>query len=119
MASPTTTRSGTLRWIGGNDIDLRQSIPNPSEAVLQQPGDDAPCVWLGSGDTLNCVGHTKIEQTLTIPGLNLSSGSGDRLAVAGDTAVVVRKQNQVARIDLESQRMADDNVASVPAGRRS
>ena len=40
------------------------SIPNASEAVLQEPGDDAPCVWLGVGDTLVCVGATGIDHTL-------------------------------------------------------
>jgi large repetitive protein len=109
--------NGLLRWIGGNDIALQQSLRNSSDAVLQEPGDDAQCVWLGVDDTLKCIGPTKIEQTLTIAGMHLSAGSHDRLAVAGDTAVVVRDHNVVARIDLENHRMADDkDIPSVPAG---
>ena len=100
---------GTVRWIGGNDVEVQQAIPNPSDAVLQQPGDDARCVWMGIDDTLICVGPTKIEQTLTVAGMHLSAGAGDRLAVAGNTAVVVRNRNEVARIDLESRQMAHDS----------
>ncbi|MEY2415724.1 MAG: large repetitive protein, partial [Ilumatobacteraceae bacterium] len=108
-------KNGILRWIGGNDIDLRQSIRNSSEAVLQEPGDDAHCVWLGVDDTLKCIGPTKIEQTLTIPGMQLSTG--DRLAVAGDAAVVVGSGNEIRRIDLESREIAKDkNEPAVLAG---
>lgn len=106
---------GIVRWIGESDVVVQQSIPNPSEAVLQQPGDDAPCVWLGSGDTLVCVGPTKIDRTLTIAGLNLSPN--DKLAVAGSSAVVIRSNNVVNRIDLENPQMAGDKDApTVPAG---
>ena len=62
-----------LHWIGGGDVSL-VSIPNASEAVLQEPGDDAPCVWLGVGSTLVCVGPTGIDHTLTIKGMNISAG---------------------------------------------
>ncbi len=78
------------------------TIPNATEAVLQEPGDDAPCVWVGVGDTLVCVGADGIDQQLSIDGLNI--GSDDRLAVAGPTAVVVRDNNEVNRIDLETRR---------------
>ena len=99
---------GTLRWLGGNEVALQQAIPNPSDAVLQEPGDDAPCVWLGVDDTLTCIGPTKIEQTIKVPGMHISGGAGDRFAIAGNAAVVVTSQNVVARIDLENQQMAND-----------
>ncbi len=108
--------SRTLRWIGDNDVRL-DSLPNPSEAVIQQPGDDAPCVWIASGDTLLCVGASGVDQTLDIAGLGISTG--DKLAVAGTAAVVVRNgSHRVDRIDLEGQRMADDKntptISSTP-----
>ncbi len=77
-----------LHWIGSGDVSLL-SIPNASEAVLQEPGDDAPCVWLGVGSTLVCVGPSGIDQTLTIKGMDIAAGVGDRLAIAGPAAVVV------------------------------
>ena len=68
MASPTTTTTGIVRWIGGNDIDLRPSLPNPSDAVLQEPGDDALCVWLGVDDTLNVCRTDQDRTDLDDPG---------------------------------------------------
>ena len=98
-------KTRTVHWIDGADVVL-DSVPNASEAVLQEPGDDAPCVWLGIGDTLVCVGPTGIDHTVPVSGMNLFDGSEDRLAIAGSAAVVVRGTNQVDRIDLESHRMA-------------
>ena len=106
---------GTLRWVGGSDIDLLTSIPNPSDVGLQEPGDDARCVWLAVDDTLVCVGPTKIDHTLDVAGLHFSVGAGDRFAVAGSAAVVVRGNNQVTRIDLEKEQLANDlDVPTVP-----
>ncbi|MBK5332720.1 MAG: tandem-95 repeat protein, partial [Ilumatobacteraceae bacterium] len=106
---------GILHWLGGGDVDVRQALPNPTEAVLQQSGDDASCVWLASGDTLTCVGPTKVERTVPIAGLGISTN--DKLAVAGDAAVIVRGRNQIERIDLENQQMAEDQDApTVRAG---
>jgi len=93
-----------VRWIDGGDVSVA-SIPNASEARLQEPGDDAPCVWLGAGDTLACVGPTGIDKTLTIDGMRLTSQ--DRLAVAGSAAVMVSQSNEVHRIDMVDGRLAD------------
>lgn len=95
-----------IRWIGGATVSIA-ALPNASEAVLQEPVDDAPCVWLGAGDTLVCVGPSAIKQTMVIAGLNISSSPGDRLAIAGDAAVVVGgNTNRVDRIDLINKRLA-------------
>ncbi len=100
--------NGTLRWLDGADIDLTRVLPNPSEAILQQSGDAAPCVWVGSDDTLACVGATGVDHTETIDGMHLATG--DRLAVAGTTGVIVTDRNDVTRIDLEARRLAQDEA---------
>jgi hypothetical protein len=100
--------SRTLRWLGGTDVRV-DSLPNPSEAVIQEPGDDASCAWIGSGDTLLCVGTTSVEHTLEIAGMGISSG--DKLAIAGTAAVIVRGNRTVDRIDLEGHKMANDKGA--------
>jgi hypothetical protein len=41
------------------DVD---AIPNASDAKLQEPGDDASCAWLASGDYVACVGTDGIEK---------------------------------------------------------
>jgi Bacterial Ig domain len=102
--------NSVVRWLDGADVDV-SSIPNASEAKLQESGDSAPCVWLGAGDTLACVGATGIDRILTIAGMDISSN--DKLAVAGSAAVIVTSTNQVQRIDLENQRLADDPPPTV------
>jgi hypothetical protein len=101
-----------VRWIDGADVPV--DIPNASEAVLQEPGDDAPCVWLGAGDMLECVGATSIDHKVEIPDLNI--GSGDRLAIAGSAAVVVGERNKITRIDLENRRIDTSSDALVRDG---
>ena len=107
----------TVRWIGGADISLR-SIANASEAVLQEPGDDAPCVWLGIDSTLVCVGPTGIDRTLPIEGMNISTTAGDRLAIAGPAAVVVAGDNKVHRIDLQTKRITTEPAPTVRSSPR-
>ena len=63
MASGSINFRGTLRWVGSSDIDLLTSLPNPSDVKLQEPGDNARCVWLAVDDKLMCVGRTKIDRT--------------------------------------------------------
>jgi len=94
----------TVHWLDGADVDVDSVLSNPSEAVLQEPGDAAPCVWVGADDTLTCVGATGIDRTLPISGMHLQPD--DRLAVAGTTAVIVSARNDVTRIDLEAGRVA-------------
>ena len=102
-----------VRWLDGGDVPIDTSITNASEAVMQMPSDDAPCVWLGAGDTLACVGKTAVDRILKVPHLNIQQN--DRLAVSGTAAVVVSGTNQVQRIDLEQQTLADDPQVTVPA----
>jgi hypothetical protein len=107
------SKSRVVRWLDGGDVSI-DTVPNASEAVLQEPGDDASCVWLGVGDRLFCVGATGIDRTVGIAGMNIASG--DRLAVAGTAAVVVRANtNRIDRIDLEGKKMGSDDQSTVPA----
>ena len=101
-----------VHWMGGRDLSLFKLGTNASEAVLQEPGDDAPCVWLGFGSTLVCVGPTGIDQTLDIAGMNISVSAGDRLAIAGPAAVVVGPNNEVQRIDLQNKAIAAGRLTS-------
>src|SRR3954452_14335450 len=104
-----------VEWPGGGTVAV-DSIPNASEAGLQEPGDDASCVWLAVGDNLDCIGTEGIEQTLVIPGLDFNA-AGDRLAISGSAAAVVRGNNRIDRIDLAAGTMAnDDNTPSTRPG---
>ncbi|MDP9463728.1 MAG: Ig-like domain-containing protein, partial [Actinomycetota bacterium] len=100
----------TVRWLDGGDVPVT-SIANVADAVLQEAGDDAPCVWLGAGDTLACVGATGIDHTIVIDGMNLQVG--DRLAIAGTAAVVVRVNNEIDRLDLEGRKLPGESRPSV------
>ena len=102
----------TVRWLDGGDVPV-DSITNASEAVVQEASDDAPCVWLGVGNTLACVGKTRIERKLTIDGLNIQQGS--TLAVSGTAAVVVSDTNVVQRIDLERSQLGTGPAITVAA----
>ncbi|MEY2400259.1 MAG: large repetitive protein, partial [Ilumatobacteraceae bacterium] len=102
-----------VHWLDGGDVAL-DSLPNPSEARIQESGDDAPCVWFGSGDMLACVGRSGIDRTVLVNGLDITTD--DRLAIAGAAAVVVKGDNQVLRIDLEQGAIAGSDAATVPGG---
>ena len=56
-------KNQTVHWLEGGDVSVG-SLPNLADAVLQTTGDDATCVWLGSGNTLACVGKTGIDRTI-------------------------------------------------------
>ena len=106
-------KAQVVHWLGGGDVPIG-SIPNAADAVLQEKGDDWPCVWMGAGNTLACVGATGIDRKIPIAGLNL--GANDRLAVAGTTAAVVRTDNRIQRIDLAAGKLlTTGNPGPVPA----
>jgi hypothetical protein len=94
----------TVHWLEGGDVPVG-SVANLADAVLQIKGDAAPCVWLGSGNTLACVGTTKVDKTVVVPGLNIRAR--DTLAVTGDVAVVVSSDNRVQRVDIDKKAILD------------
>ena len=79
---------------------------DPSEIVAQVEGPAGPCGWIGANDDLWCVAVDGITERATIDGLDLDGA--DRLAIAGDTGVVVRRSpSSIVRIDWRAQGMAD------------
>lgn len=109
-------RTRTLHWIDGGTVDVG-AIPNLPDAIIQQPrGEDAPCVWLASGNALYCVGKQKIDTTVSVAGLRIAQG--DRVAVAGNVAVIIHSdENRVERVDLGSRRLiGGDSPAPPPNG---
>jgi hypothetical protein len=94
------------------------SLPDgvaPSEVVVQEPGPSADCGWVGADDDLWCVGSGGVDQRTTIAGLDVDGA--DRLAIAGDAGVLVRRvPQQIVRLDWRSASIRDDPAVSVPAG---
>jgi large repetitive protein len=97
-----------VRWLDGGDVSVA-SVPNFFDAVLQEPGDAASCVWLGFQDTLVCVGRTGVERRFAVSGLAI--GVGDHLAVAGSVAAVVHKDRAIVSVDLDTQRVIPGQTA--------
>src|SRR4051812_21507900 len=111
-----SSSNATIEWAGGGRVTVG-SIANASEAALQEPGDDASCVWLAVGDTLDCISTDRIEQNLLIPGLGFDHAAGDKLAISGAAAVVVRGNKQIQRMDLDARAMAgDEKTPSASSG---
>jgi len=104
--------TSTVRWLDGGDVPISGALSNPSEAKIQEPGENAPCVWVGSGNTLVCVGQAVIDQKIVIAGMNITSN--DRFAVAGGAAVIVSATNEVIRIDLDGRRLMTAEQPTVP-----
>lgn len=100
--------------LGEGDWTALPDGVDPSEVALQEPGPSAGCGWLGADDELWCVGAGGIDQRATIDGLDVDGA--DRLAIAGDAGVLVRRSPQeIVRIDWRSATIRADPTTSVPA----
>jgi hypothetical protein len=87
---------------------------DPSQILVQVPGPPGDCGWVGANDDLWCVSTGGVDETSTVPGLDL--GGGDHLAIAGSAAAVVRRgPSAVARFDWRSGEILDDRPALVSA----
>jgi hypothetical protein len=85
---------------------------DPSEILVQVPGPQHSCGWVGAGDRLWCVSAGGIEEDSTVIGLDLDGG--DLLAIAGQAAAVVRRgPSSVVRFDWRAGEILDDLPASV------
>ncbi len=102
-----------VRWVDGGEVPVN-SIPNAADAILQKKGDDAPCVWMATGDTLACIGKTGIDKVLHVDGLDV--GGSDTLAVAGTIAAVVHSNNEIQPIDLDTGKLLGGKPSGVPNG---
>lgn len=93
-----------------------QSLPtdaDPSEILAQVPGQPAPCGWVAANDDLWCVSTSGIDESSTVPGLDVDGA--DSLAIAGDAAAVVRRgPSSIVRFDWRTSQILDDESASVP-----
>ena len=102
-----------VRFGDGEWVALPDGI-DPSEVVVQEPGPSADCGWLGADDELWCVGTEGVAERSTIAGLAVDGA--DRLAIAGDAGVLVRRAPQeIVRIDWRSAAVRTDVTTTVPA----
>jgi hypothetical protein len=94
-----------VRFGTGDWVDLPDAFA-PSEVVLQEPGPPSECGWIGSGDTLLCIGDGGVVHRSDIDGLRLRAL--DRVAIGGEAAVVVRGEtSRLVRLDWRNSRLLD------------
>lgn len=99
-------RLGTGLWVS------LEGTFDGSDLVVQQPGQQSDCGWVGVGNALWCVGEDGIEHERSIDGLSL--GGSDILAIAGDAAAVVRRgPAAVVQFDWRSEEILDSEPVTV------
>jgi hypothetical protein len=102
---------GRVRYGTGDWQTLPGSFDG-SEFVVQRPGPQAPCGWVGAGEFLWCVGPNGIDERAEIP--NLDIGGGDVLAIAGDAAALVRRgPTEVVQFDWRGEQILDEQPVTV------
>ncbi len=86
-----------------------------SELVVQAPGPDAACAWIGANDVLWCIDERGLVREVTVSGLDVEGS--DQLAIAGDAATVVhRSPPGIVRFSWRAASiLVDDPQAFVPA----
>jgi large repetitive protein len=90
--------AGEIRWLPGDTtVRLPSGAPNV-DAVLQEPGAEAGCVWVARVDQMLCVGRGGVQQTVQIDSLVIDRGA--RLAVTNGHALLLRADLSVATIRL-------------------
>ena len=88
-----------MRWLPDNITVALPSGARNGDAVLQQPGATAECVWIARADQLTCVGRSGAEQTVRLDSLVIERN--DRLAFTTGYALLVRQGgNEVVAIRL-------------------
>ena len=96
--------AGSVQWAGRSV----QAIPfdNANDSIVQEPGPDSDCLWFARGDQMACIGPRGVDRELTIAGL--AAAPGDRLAIAGSIAFLLRANNAgLERINLNDQSLID------------
>jgi hypothetical protein len=103
-----------VRLDEGDWVNLPDGVPT-SEIVLQQPGPNADCGWLGGDDHLWCVGEHGFVEDVEIAGLGIDGA--DMLSIAGNAGALVRRATStIVRIDWKTATIIDAEAASVDAG---
>ena len=77
-------------------VDLPMAL-DLTDAIVQQPGVDAHCAWVGAADQLACVSPNGVESTVRVDGFSFQRQ--DRLLSAKGVLAVVRADGTVLRID--------------------
>lgn len=90
----------SIRWLPSGTTVQLPSGPTGIDAVLQQPGVDAPCVWVARVDQLLCVGRDGVDDSVQLDGITIDRN--DRLAVADGGALLLRGSGEVVHIRLDS-----------------
>jgi len=105
--------SGRRARLGDGAWRSLDTDADPSEILAQVPGPPDDCGWVGANDDLWCVSAGGIDETASVPGLDIDGG--DFLAIAGEAAAVVRRgPNSVVRFDWRNGSILDDSP-DVPA----
>ena len=94
--------AGTVRWLPDNITVSLPSGARNGDAVLQQPGATAECVWIARADQLTCVGRSGAEQTVRLDSLVIERN--DRLAFTTGYALLVRAGRRRGRRHPAQQR---------------
>lgn len=89
---------GTVRWLPDGDTVKLPAGPTGVDAILQQPGVDASCAWVGRVDQLLCVGKDGVEESVRLDAVTIDRN--DRLAVAEGGALLLRGSGEVVHIQL-------------------
>ncbi len=109
-------RSGLRVRVGAGDwIDLPTdaSGPDGDQFVVQQPGPQADCGWVGGGDLLFCVSEDGIEESSDVPGLDIDGG--DVLSIAGDASALVRRgPTELVQFDWRTEEILGEPVTVSP-----
>ena len=100
--------SGRRARLGDGAWQSLGTDADPSEILAQVPGPPDDCGWVGANDDLWCVSAGGIDETASVPGLDIDGG--DFLAIAGEAAAVVRRgPNSVVRFDWRNGEILDDS----------
>ena len=100
--------SGRRARLGDGAWRSLDTDADPSEILAQVPGPPNDCGWVGANDDLWCVSAGGIDDTASVPGLDIDGG--DFLAIAGEAAAVVRRgPNSVVQFDWRNGEILDDS----------
>jgi large repetitive protein len=106
--------SGRRARLGDGAWRALDTDVDPSEILAQVPGPPGECGWVGAADDLWCVSAGGVEETSTVPGLDLAGG--DLLAIAGEAAAVVRRgPSSIVQFDWRIGEILDVAPADVAA----
>jgi|GEM_PF-1103738 len=100
-----------VRLGSGNWIDV-PTTNEGSELVVQEPGPEHECGWVGADDDLWCVGRNGVVEQATIGDLDIDGS--DLLAIAGDAAALIRRgPTQVVHFDWRNEQVFEVQPVSV------